>query len=123
MRSNPLPNEVDARTLIRDVTAASFAGLQPFFTALKLLMGCCLLVWGFGVFTCRDAHDFLRRSTAAFGALRPFDDQDEGTVDRFNRSSPWPVTWSTILIDLPLIWMPQKQSRSPVRTHMPFLQP
>jgi hypothetical protein len=30
---------------------------------------------------------------------------------------------STILIDLPLIWMQQKRSRSPVRTHMPFLQP
>jgi len=30
---------------------------------------------------------------------------------------------SPILIDLPLIWMPQKRSRSPVRTHMPFLQP
>jgi hypothetical protein len=27
---------------------------------------------------------------------------------------------STILIDLPSIWM---HSRSPVRTHMPFLQP
>jgi hypothetical protein len=30
---------------------------------------------------------------------------------------------STILIDLPLIWMQQKRSRSPVRTHMPFLPP
>jgi hypothetical protein len=46
-----------------------------------------------------------------------------GTVDRFNRSSPRPAGSSTILIDLPPIWMPQKRSRSPVRTHMPFLQP
>jgi hypothetical protein len=28
-----------------------------------------------------------------------------------------------ILIDLPMIWMQQKRSRSPVRTHMPFLPP
>ena len=30
---------------------------------------------------------------------------------------------TTILVDLPLIWMPQKRSRSAVRTHLPFLQP
>ena len=45
-----------------------------------------------------------------------------GTVDRFNRS-PRQAGSSTILIDLPPIWMPQKRSRSPVRTHMPFLPP
>src|SRR5215211_6729355 len=32
-----------------------------------------------------------------------------------------PRRW--ILIDLPMIWMQQKRSRSPVRTHMPFLPP
>ena len=30
---------------------------------------------------------------------------------------------AVILIDLPMIWMQQKRSRSPVRTHMPFLPP
>jgi hypothetical protein len=33
------------------------------------------------------------------------------------------TAYAPTLIDLPLIWMPQKHSDSPVGTHMPFLQP
>jgi len=39
---------------------------------------------------------------------------------RFCSLRPWLKCLPTVLIDLPLIWMSQKPSRSPVRTRMPF---
>jgi hypothetical protein len=44
-------------------------------------------------------------------------------IEQVFDTSPRLGASSTILIDLPLIWMQQKRSRSPVRTHMPFLSP
>ena len=67
--------------------------------------------------------EFKSQEVALIMRLRPSDDHDERTVDGSNRSSARLAASSTILIDLTLIWMPQKYSRSPVRTHMPFSQP
>jgi hypothetical protein len=60
---------------------------------------------------CRESFKY-----AAGTCERSFPSEVERSPARMSRGRG-------LLIDLPMIWMQQKRSRSPVRTHMPFLPP